>query len=184
MADPHSEPASRLALAVDMAPEGAATSIGIAGLRADERWHVELIEHRVGSSWVVERVVQVVLGHDFGPVVIDGASPALALVEPLRAKGVVVTVTGPRDMGQACGSFYQQVFEDGLRHLGQPQTASSIDVSRKRALGMEGLWAWGRAASSAEISPTVVMTLALWGAMSTSAKGQKRHRTGRAVFRG
>ena len=87
-------------------------------------------------------------------------------------------------MGQACGSFYRMLMEDGVRHVGQPQMALSMSNARKRAIGSEGLWVWGRAISGADISPTVVVTLALWGAMSSTAKQQERQRTGRAVFRG
>ena len=183
--DPSSQPVDGgLAMAIDMAPEGASASIGVAGQRPDGRWHVELIEQREGSMWVVDRAASVALRHGFGAVVVDGASPAVALVEPLRAKGLTVTVTGARDMGQACGSIYRLIVEDGIRHVGQPQLALSMSVARKRAIGSEGLWGWGRSVSGADISPTVVVTLALWGAMSTGAKVQKRQRTGRAVFRG
>ena len=87
-------------------------------------------------------------------------------------------------MGQACGSFFQLVHEDVLRHVGQPQLSSAVSVARKRAIGSEGLWGWGRAVSGADITPTVAATLALWGAMSTTAKPQPVKRTGRAVFRG
>lgn len=182
--DPGSQPVSDLAMGVDMAPEGGSATIGIAGRRADDRWHVELIEQREGTAWVVERAASVALRHKFGPVVIDGASPAYALVEPLRARGLEVTVTGARGMGQACGGFYQLLMEDGLRHVGQPQVALSMSMARKRAIGREGLWGWGRAVSGADIQATVCVTLALWGAMSTAAKGQRRQRTGKGVFRG
>ena len=185
LADPGSSPLDEsLAMAVDMAPEGASATIAVAGERSDGRWHVELIEQRQGSGWVVERAAAVALRHGFGAVVIDGASPAYSLVEPLRARGLQVTVTGPRDMGQACGSFYRLVMEDGLRHVGQPQLALSMSLARKRAIGSEGLWGWGRAVSGADIQATVAATLALWGAMSTRARRQVRQRSGRAVFRG
>lgn len=183
--DPASQPLDDgLALAVDIAPEGVSAAIGVAGRRADDRWHVELIEQRAGTLWVPQRVEEVVKRHGFGAVVVDGASPAVALVEPLQARGIEVTVTGPRDMGQACGSFLRLVMEDGVRHVGQPQLATAVSVARKRAIGTEGLWGWGRAVSSADISPVVVATLALWGAMSSKARPQKRQRSGKAVFRG
>lgn len=182
--DPDSEPLDRLALALDMTPEGGATSVVVAGARGDGRWHVELVEHRDGSGWAVDRVAGIVERNGFGAVVVDGASPAMALVEPLRERGVVVTVAGARDMGQACGSIYRLLHEDGVRHVGQPQLALSLSMARKRRIGSEGLWGWGRAVSSADISPTVAMTLALWAAMSTTAKKQKRQRSGKGVFRG
>lgn len=183
LTDPSSREADGLALAVDIAPEGTAAAIGVAGERADGRWHVELAEHRAGASWVVERVVGMVGRHDIGSVVIDGASQAVNLVEPLRARGVVVTVTGPQAMGAACTGFMRHVLEDSLRHLGQPQLASAVDVARKRLIGKEGLWGWGRAVSGADISPVVAVTLALWGAQSTTIEKQKRRRTGEVVFR-
>lgn len=182
--DPESQPVDQLAMAIDMAPDGGSATIGIAGRRADDRWHVELIEQRDGSGWVVERAAQVALRHGFGAVVVDGASPAFALVEPLRARGLEVTVTGARSMGQACGSFYRLLMEDGIRHVGQPQLALSMSMARKRAIGSEGLWGWGRAVSGADIQGTVCATLALWGAMSTGAKRQRRQRSGKGVFRG
>lgn len=182
--DHESQPVDHLAMAVDMAPDGESAAIGVAGRRADDRWHVELIEQRAGTLWVPQRVEEVVKRHGFGAVVVDGASPAVALVEPLQARGIEVTVTGPRDMGQACGSFLRLVMEDGIRHVGQPQLATAVSVARKRAIGTEGLWGWGRAVSSADISPVVVVTLALWGAMSSKARPQKRQRSGKAVFRG
>lgn len=182
--DPKSEPGEQLALAVDVAPDGVSTAVCVAGARADGRWHVELIEQRAGTEWVPARVAEVVERHRFGAVVVDGASPALALVEPLRSRGVEVTVTGPRDMGQACVSFLSLVHEDGLRHVGQPQLALAVSVARKRAIGTEGLWGWGRALSGSDISPTVAATLALWGSMTARAKPQPRKRSGKAVFRG
>jgi len=184
LCDPGSVPVGSLAMGVDMAPEGVLTSICVAGVRGDGRWHVELIEQREGSMWVAARAGEVAKRHGFGAVVVDGASPAAALIEPLREEGLVVTVTGAREMGQACGSVLRLAFEDGLRHLGQPQLASSLGVARKRRIGSEGLWGWGRAASGSDISAVVAVTLALWGAMSSTAKVQPVKRSGRAVFRG
>ena len=181
--DPHSAPVDRLALSVDVTPEGTSTSVCVAGRRADGAWHVELIEQRLGTDWVSGRVAEVIDRHGFGAVVVDGASPALALVEEIRGRGVQVTVTGPRDMGAACGSFYRLVLEGGVRHVGQPQLALAVSVARKRAIGTEGLWGWGRSVSGADITPTVAATLALWGAMSTTAKPQPRKRSRKAVFR-
>ena len=183
--DEHSQPGAALAMGIDQTPEGDVTALAVASRRDDDHWHVELVEHKEGAGWVPERVKQIIdRNPGFRAVVIDRASPAASLVEDLRAKGVIVTVTSASDMGQACVSFLRVVNEDMLRHVGQPQLASSMSLARKRTIGTEGLWGWGRAVSAADISPTVAVTLALWGAMSTTAKHQLRQRSGRAVFAG
>lgn len=182
--DPQSRPGDRIALAVDVTPESTAASVAVASQRPDGRWHVELVEQRTGTEWVPRRVAEIVSRNGVGAVVVDGASPAIALAEPMQAQGVVVTVAGVRDMGQACGSLYRLVHEDGLRHVGQPQLGLSVSQARRRAIGREGLWAWGRAVSAADISPVVAVTLAVWGGMSSRAGVQRHRRSGRAVFRG
>lgn len=182
--DPHSRPGELVALAVDVTPEADYAAIVIASKRDDGRVHVELVEHRAGTGWVVERVAGIVERHVRGPVVLDGASPAAALADGLRARGVLVTLSGFQDMGRACVGFLQLVNGDQIRHVGQPQLAAAVSVARKRPIGRDGLWGWGRAISGADISPTVAATLAVWACMSTQAKPQPRQRSGRSVFRG
>lgn len=184
LADPLSLPGGEVGMAVDMTPEGDVTAIAVASKRDDGMVHVELVEHRAGAGWVPERVAGIVARNVRGPVVIDGASPAAALIDRLRELGVVVTVTGSNDMGRACVGFLQLVHQGQVRHVGQPQLAASMSLARKRPIGRDGLWGWGRALSGADISPTVAATLAVWGVMSTTASQQPRARSGRAVFRG
>lgn len=182
--DPGSKPLTALSLGLDIPPDGTSTTVAIVGRRDDGRWHGELVAQASGTEWVPARVAEIVARNGVGPVVVDGASPALSLVEPLRGAGVEVTVTGSRDMGQACAVLLQVVFGGRFRHLGQPQLATAVDGARKRAIGSEGLWGWGRSNSSADIAPVVALTLALWGAMSSKAAHQPKRRSGRAVFRG
>lgn len=183
--DPRSEPVDRLALAVDVSPDGGSTAVAVAGVRADGCWHVELVEQRIGTGWVPSRVAEITARHGFGAVVVDGGSPAAVLVEALRGQRVNVTLSGARDMGAASALFTSGVFEGTLYHLGQPQLTAAVLSGRKRAIGTEGLWGWGRATSASDISPLVAATLALWGAQQTDPRRrQKRRRTGRMSVKG
>src|SRR5699024_11865307 len=43
---------SRLALAVDVAPDRSVAAVSVAGQRADGDWHVEVDEQRNGGGWL------------------------------------------------------------------------------------------------------------------------------------
>jgi hypothetical protein len=69
---------------------------------------------------------------------------------------------GP-EHAQACGRFVDAVNEETLRHLGSLDLLNAIRAAKTRSLGDR--WAWSRKSSSADISPLVAATLALWAAM-------------------
>lgn len=160
---------SELALSVDVNPERTRTAVAIAGKRIDidphskmpvERAHVEVIQYRDGVGWAVDYIAGVVGRRNIRAVVIDSVGPAASLIEPLLARGVLVTKTSTSQVGQACGQFYDASLEDGLRHLSQPQLNSALAAARKRQL--RDAWAWHRK-DSTDISPLVAVTLAHWG---------------------
>lgn len=170
---------SELALSVDVNPERTRCSVAIAGLRLDidpitrtpkERTHVEVIEYRQGVGWAVEYIAGVVSRRNVRAVVIDSVGPASSLIEPLRARGVLVTTTSTTQVGQACGQFYDAALEDRLRHFSQPQLNSALASARKRAL--RDSWAWHRK-DTTDISPLVAVTLAYWGLHAEGIAVQK-----------
>lgn len=175
-ADPMSRPADRLALAVDVDPDRTRGSVSMAGRRADGRWHVELDEQRMSVGWLVPWVAQRVARNELRAVVVDGASPAASLVPDLEAAGVRVTSTGPRDMAQACGWFFDGCQEGSLVHIDQPQLNAALDGARRRDLA--GAWGWSRKNATADITPLVAGTLALWGARAEGVRRPRRRAFG------
>jgi hypothetical protein len=168
------------ALAVDVAPDRAVSSVGFAGQRDDGLWHVELDEHRAGVGWLSGYIVRLVEANpQIRAVVIDGASPAASIVDELKQARIRVTVTTARDMAAACGQFYDGVYEAWLRHIDQPQLNVALSVARKRTLG--DAWAWNRKNAASDITPLVACTLALWGAQVSTVKkpGRKASTGGR-----
>lgn len=183
-ADPASMAIERLTLAVDIAPDRSVASVALAGQRADERWHVELDEHRSGVDWVVPWITQRCERNRLHAVVLDELS---GLVEKrngrhyLLGSRIEVTLASAegRDMAIACAKFYDAAMDGTLVHTDQPQVNVALSVARKRPLG--GGWAWNRKTATSDITPIVAETLALWGAQASTVKrpGRTGHPTQR-----
>lgn len=149
-----------LTLSVDVNPERSWASIGAAGRRADGLIHVEVIERRPGTAWVIDRVVELARRWR-SPVRIDTVSPAASLIPDLQAARVDVVEVSLRDQTRACGAFVDAVANRQLRHLGQASLTNALSGARKRAVG--DAWAWARLSSHVDITPLVAVTLALSG---------------------
>lgn len=174
-ADEHSTATDRLVLGIDVNPERTIASVGLAGLRPDGRTHVELVETRTGTAWVAGFVEDVCRKNRIATVVVDGISPAGALVDDLERRKVRTTVTSVAQMGQACGRLFDGVMDMQLVHIGQPQLDTALAGARKRSIGTEGAWGWNRKNTTVDITPLVAVTLACWGVGAAKVKtGSKR----------
>ena len=181
IADPASMAIERLTLAVDVAPDRSVASVALAGQRADERWHVELDEHRTGADWVPAWIEQRAEKNTLHAVVLDEMS---GLVEK-RTNGrhyvigtdveVTLAASAGRDMAIACAKFYDAAMDGSLVHTDQPQVNVALSVARKRPIG-DG-WGWNRKSATSDITPIVAETLALWGAQKLDTKKPTRKRT-------
>lgn len=180
-ADPASMAIERLTLAVDVAPDRSVASVALAGQRADDRWHVELDEHRTGADWVPAWIEQRAAKNTLHSVVLDEMS---GLVEK-RTNGrtyvigtdveVTLAASAGRDMAIACAKFYDAAVDGSLVHTDQPQVNVALSVARKRPIG-DG-WGWNRKTATSDITPIVAETLALWGAQKLDIKRPTRKRT-------
>lgn len=165
---------SNLVLAVDIAPNRGISTIVIAGNVGTEespKYHIEGIENKAGTGWVVNRVIQLVRDHGIRSVVLDLQGPAATLIDDLRRAKVKVATTQARDMAIACGYFMDAVHESTLVHLNQPYLNIAVAQARKRRLGDS--FAWARSSATADITPLVAATLALWGVKESKVKKAK-----------
>ncbi|MFI8297295.1 terminase [Streptomyces nigra] len=161
LAAAESEPSDPVAFAIDMTPERSHAAIAVAG-----EWrggtHVEVVDHRPGTGWILERARELHTRWQPRCWVIDGAGPAGSLIADLEeALGVEVVQPRGRDVAAACGQFYDAVAEQTLSHLDQAPLAAALAGAQKRTLG--DAWAWARRIVSVDISPLVAVTLAKWG---------------------
>jgi hypothetical protein len=130
--------------------------------------HVEVVDRRRGTEWLVERLASIVAAQNPDLVVCDGAGPASSLVPALEQAGVAVSTVSTQEHAQACGVFFDKVNESSLRHLGSTELRTAVRGATSRPLA--DAWAWSRRSSSADISPLVAATLGIW-AVSTSGGG-------------
>lgn len=161
LADEDSQIDGPLALAVDVPPDRSYTAIATAGRTAPGRLHVEVIEHRRGTSWVVERVKELVEKWRPVAVVIDAAGPAGTLIAALEKAKIEILKPTAREAGLACGEFFDAVDTADVVHLDQPMLNAALAGAEKRHLG--DAWAWARKNVAVDISPLVAVTNAAWG---------------------
>jgi len=185
-ADLSAEPAphvGNIVLAVDSDPKRDRTTIVAAGAGADGVPLVEItsragiLDNLPGVDWALARVIEIYGRNDVVTVVIDRRSAANALIDPLIAAGIPVTVTDTSQLTQACGQFYDAVVESGqIRHLNQPELNDALKGAVTRDLG--DAWAWDRKKPNVDITPLTAATLSLWGyrtfgaAPSNAGKGR------------
>ena len=139
--------------AFDTTPDRAWTSLAAAGVRPDGKVHVELVEHRHGTDWVVERVRELRSAHG-GSVVYDPVGPAGSLKGDLPWASELTA----RDQAQGCGLLYDRVLAGQVAHIGQVEVDAALRGGVKRPL--LDSWAWSRSKSTVDISPIVAVTMA------------------------
>lgn len=160
--------AGPVVFAFDVRPDRSYSSIGVAGKRADALGHVEVVDRRAGTRWVVDRLIELTKKHEAAKVLCDGKSPAASLLKECDSKGLTVEVVDAQEYAQACGRFVDAVNAEALRHLGTQELQAAVAGLTTRPLG--DAWAWSRKSSKVDISPLVVVTLALWGAEGTTVE--------------
>jgi hypothetical protein len=161
LADPDSQADDPVAFAADVTPERSHAAIGVAGRRPDGLGHVEVVDHRPGTGWVVGRLVE--LADRWAPcaVVVDDTGPAGSLVAPLTGAGLEVIRPTTRARAAADGGFYDAVAEGALRYVPRPALDVAVAGARQRPLG--DAWTWARKGLSTDLTPLVAVSLARWG---------------------
>lgn len=162
--DAESSPAGPVVFAVDMSPDGAVTSIGVAGRRVDGLVHVGVVDSRPGTAWVAPRLAELVERHTMasGGVVWQPAAPVGFLQPRFDESGIPLEPMTGAHMAAACGAFRDDVIAGRLRHQGGTVLDAAFAAAERR-VGVEGSWTWTRRRSAGDISPLVAVTEALWG---------------------
>lgn len=161
-ADPLSSPLDPVGFAIDVSPDSSWASIAVCGRRADRKLHVEVVERRRGTGWVVDRVEELVSSWSPVSVTLDAIGPAGALLPAFAERGISIEVVSMTQYGQACALFKNAVDDGGLIHKAQTGLTAALEAGRKRPLGEAGLWGWHRR-DTTDITPLVASTLAVFG---------------------
>jgi hypothetical protein len=151
--DAETAPSGRLSFGIDVAMDRSYSAISV----ADETGRVELIEHREGVGWVVDRALDLWRKHK-GTLVVDGYSPANSLVDRLEGGGIPVTRYTIRDMTAACGLFYDAVLDDAIRIRPHASLEAAIESAKRKQ--MASGWLWSRTVETADLTPLFSATIA------------------------
>jgi hypothetical protein len=157
-----------VAFAVDVDPDRAWSSIVACGIRLDGVPTVTIINHERGTDWVVPRLVELYYRWNPGAIVLDKAGPVGSLIPALEKAGIHPLTPSPSDIVQACGAFYDAVVNGHVWHRDEPALNDALRAAKKRPLA--DAWAWARKTPTADVSPLVAATLALWARQSPAFK--------------
>jgi hypothetical protein len=160
LAGPTSEPGSAVAFVVDVAPSGTDAAIALAGLAADGRLHLELVDARPGTDWVAVRRAELEERWPGAVWALDPSGPAVEL----RSDGVWHELTA-KDVGEAFAGLLAGVRDRTLvwrtpEHLERPLRDAMAGAARQ--VYADGAARWSRRRSSVNISPLVALTLAVF----------------------
>lgn len=163
------------ALAVDMSHGG---EISIAASWATgETVHGEEVwaglDAAAAEEWIASRATRRL------PVIIDNASPAMALVPGLRRRGLNVVTTNATDMGKACGMALIRATARTVSHGAQDSITDALKGARKRPIRDAGGWGWDRRDETVNIAPLVAWTLAVYWAATKRRKTTGNNRSSR-----
>jgi hypothetical protein len=152
---PSVAPTGRIVFGIDVHEER--TSAAIVAVSASRE--VEVVEHRDGVDWVVDRVGELCRKWDT-TCAFDSSGPVATLAHELDALGRrLVPLTGP-EMTKACGLFFDEVVESRLKVKRDKGLDLAVAGARRRFVG--DAWKWARRDSSVDVTPLVAATVALW----------------------
>jgi hypothetical protein len=162
--DVDSKRAGTVAFSFDVTPDRHFAAIGAAGASSHgAKVHIEVVDHRSGTGWVVPRLVE--LRDRYSPVsiVFDDSGPAGGLAAAAKAAGLELVTVNTREHAQACGGLLDSITDGDVVHIGQTELGleAAVAGADKRAAG-DSAWLWSRKNSMVDISPLVAVTLAKW----------------------
>lgn len=116
----------------------------------------ELVDHRQGIAWVVERANQLTRKYG-GTVSLDFGGPAGVLADSLES-------CNPMKGGEvvrACGAMYDAIVNGDVMFRSDPALNAAVEGASKKSVGDQ--WVWSRKASAADVTPLMAATLAYNG---------------------
>lgn len=177
LADETAMPEGEKAFAVDVSQDRSTAWISMASLRPDGRTHLEVVDCRPGTSWVVPALKR--LNALWRPVAIaigSAGTPAGSLIDDIVAGGITVpekkesphrghlVIARTNDFVEACGQAADAMRQGTVVHRDQAQLTAAVNGARTRRVG--DAWALDRTASLADVSPLVGVVLARWALLT------------------
>ena len=159
---------TRAVLGVDVSGNRKMTFIAVAGMRADDLAHVEVIAQRPGMMWVVDHCIAVREKTGISEVALQGrGAPVSDLVEPLKRAGFTVHEISGTPFLNVAGRLNDAVRDGMVRHRAQP--ALDLAAAEGATKQLNQMPVWDREKSPVDIAPIVAVSMALYALLTTEA---------------
>lgn len=172
-AAPTSKTTGPLVLAFEVSLDRRWAQIGVASTSTLGGVHVEIIENRRRTGWVIPRLLELQQAHSPTATVCNPAGPAGGLLPEAVKAGLVIGLPVPdpetgkvtvkalsgRDYTQACQAAFDDITEHRWRHINQAELDVAVGDATKRTVG--DAFVFDRRGAT-DISPFITVTLAAW----------------------
>lgn len=147
--------------------------IAAAGPSTAHGTHVEVIENRRRTGWMVPRLLELQQTHAPTAILCNPAGPAGGLLPECEKQGLVVGLADPNsktdkrrmmtgtEYTQACQAAYDAIVEHAWSHIDQPELNMAATGAGKRPRG--DAFVFDRRAGI-DVSPLIAVSIAAWGA--------------------
>lgn len=124
---------------------------------------VEVVDHRPGYTWVVDRLVELDDRYEVHTIGVDvgGSSPSAVLDRQLDQSGLPVSRVEMRDLTAGPPDMVDAIRQGRLRHVPHPGLDAAVEAGRRRSVG-DGAWTWGRRDADGDVCPLEAATWARW----------------------
>lgn len=110
-------------------------AIGTAGLRDDGPMHVELVDHRSGTSWIVPRCEDLAEHWPGAIFVVDAGGPAGVLIPDLLKAGLDVHMIDGKEYAASCARMVDMFNQEAIAHRAQEALSAAFLAAGKRTIG-------------------------------------------------
>lgn len=154
--------------------DGQNAALSIAVRTRDGHIFLEAIDCRpvkAGNAWIIDFL----LNADVSRLVIDGQAGQAVLVGELRDAGVKIRLVLPKvkDVVAAGAAFERGIYDDKIRHAGQPSLVQVATNVEKRAIGSNGGFGYRSILLGADVALLESAILAYW-ACETSREHKRQ----------
>lgn len=169
---------SNLFFAVDVSPSRDSASISLVSPLADGTVHIEVVDNRVGTSWVGLRIKELKERWNPNAFIAIAGSAAESLIPTWKSDGARVKLIKFTDYKNACGVFFDLVTQGKLSHRDDDTLNAAVDGAKQQWTQDNASWYWSRKKSDTDITPLVAVTVALAGMQRKSrvTKGPSKPR--------
>ena len=170
---------------IDISSDRTHASIAACGKRDDDTWHVELVEYRSGTGWLVGWIRKAAPKYEPMKIALQSkGAPIASMMDVIASvEGVEVIECKGYDVAGWCGRLYDAVAASDpnseidavpVYHITQPALDLAANIAATRPLG-DGAWAWDRNKSMEDISPLVAVTMAFGAATQVEPDKSKMY---------